>query len=97
MYRSINKTTIRILILMLVIMPMVKGMRFDLKTGATKCITEDIKINAMTVGKYSIVNPAEGFPLSEEDRVTVRVHYLINFIFIFIFIFKNCSIVVFVS
>nr|GEX21399.1 transmembrane emp24 domain-containing protein p24delta9-like [Tanacetum cinerariifolium] len=26
----------------------------------------------MTVGKYSIVNPAEGFPLSEEDRVTVR-------------------------
>ncbi|GKB82033.1 transmembrane emp24 domain-containing protein p24delta9-like protein [Tanacetum coccineum] len=54
-------------------MPMVKGMRFDLKTGATKCITEDIKINAMTVGKYSIVNPAEGFPLSEEDRVTVRV------------------------
>ncbi|KAK9074653.1 hypothetical protein SSX86_007251 [Deinandra increscens subsp. villosa] len=51
----------------------VKGMRFDLETGATKCITEDIKINAMTVGKYSIVKPVEGFPLSEEDRITVRV------------------------
>nr|XP_043634903.1 transmembrane emp24 domain-containing protein p24delta7-like [Erigeron canadensis] len=52
---------------------LVKGMRFDLKTGATKCITEDIKLNAMTVGKYSIVNPVEGFPLSDEDRITVRV------------------------
>ncbi|XP_076954372.1 transmembrane emp24 domain-containing protein p24delta9-like [Bidens hawaiensis] len=52
---------------------LVKAMRFDLETGATKCITEDIKINAMTIGKYNIVKPVEGFPLSAEDRITVRV------------------------
>lgn len=59
---------------------LVKGMRFDLKTGATKCITEDIKLNAMTIGKYSIVNPVEGFPLSEEDRVSVRVYHFFKYI-----------------
>ncbi|KAK1440801.1 hypothetical protein QVD17_06633 [Tagetes erecta] len=74
MWRSIHTASIiTIIILTLTSTPSVTAMRFDLETGATKCITEDIKINAMTVGKYSIVKPVEGFPLSEYDRVTVRV------------------------
>ncbi|KAJ0551184.1 putative transmembrane emp24 domain-containing protein [Helianthus annuus] len=77
MRRSINIPTLIIVTVIILILltssPLVIGMRFDLETGATKCITEDIKINAMTVGKYSIVKPVEGFPLSEYDRITVRV------------------------
>ncbi|GFY84893.1 emp24/gp25L/p24 family/GOLD family protein [Actinidia rufa] len=54
-------------------------MRFDLKSGATKCITEDIKNNAMTVGKYSVVNPNEGYPMPDTHKITVKVCPLLNF------------------
>ncbi|CAK9162939.1 unnamed protein product [Ilex paraguariensis] len=53
--------------------PIVHSMRFDLVSGATKCITEDIKSNAMTVGKYSVVNPNEGYPMPDNHKITVRV------------------------
>lgn len=54
------------------------ALRFDLQSGHTKCIAEDIRVNAMSVGKYSVVNPnaVEGHqspPLPETHRVTVRV------------------------
>ncbi|KAF5190110.1 Transmembrane emp24 domain-containing protein p24delta9 [Thalictrum thalictroides] len=52
---------------------LVQSLRFDIQSGHTKCIAEDIKSNAMTVGKYSIVNPNEGHPLPESHKVTVRV------------------------
>ncbi|PSS33677.1 Transmembrane emp24 domain-containing protein [Actinidia chinensis var. chinensis] len=55
------------------ISPIVESMRFDLKSGATKCITEDIKNNAMTVGKYSVVNPNEGYPMPDTHKITVKV------------------------
>lgn len=51
----------------------VDSIRFDLESGRTKCISEDIKANAMTVGKYHIVNPSEGQPLPDSHKVTVRV------------------------
>ncbi|KAL0363909.1 UNVERIFIED_CONTAM: Transmembrane emp24 domain-containing protein p24delta9 [Sesamum angustifolium] len=51
----------------------VQSVRFDLESGHTKCISEDIKSNSMTVGKYHIVNPNEGQPLPDSHRVTVRV------------------------
>ncbi|KAD5961071.1 hypothetical protein R6Q59_014066 [Mikania micrantha] len=74
MRRSITIATLIVTVILgLASTQPVNGMRFDLETGATKCITEDIKINAMTVGKYAIVKPVEGFPLPEEDRITVRV------------------------
>ena len=57
-----------------------KSMRFELESGNTKCISEDINTNAMTVGKYSIVNPNEaivnpneGYALSDSHKLTVRV------------------------
>lgn len=54
------------------------ALRFDLQSGHTKCIAEDIRVNAMSVGKYTVVNPnaVEGhqsLPLPESHRVTVRV------------------------
>ncbi|CAI9096550.1 OLC1v1032729C2 [Oldenlandia corymbosa var. corymbosa] len=51
----------------------VYSIQFDLQSGHTKCIAEDIKSNAMTVGKYHIVNPTEGSPLPDSHKVTVRV------------------------
>ncbi|XP_042488557.1 transmembrane emp24 domain-containing protein p24delta9-like [Macadamia integrifolia] len=50
-----------------------QSLRFDLQSGHTKCIAEDIKNNAMTVGKYSIVNFHEGYPLPDSHRITARV------------------------
>lgn len=55
----------------------VQSLRFDLESGHTKCIAEDIKMSSMTVGKYHIVNPSEGNPLPDSHRVTVRVSFQI--------------------
>nr|ACJ85043.1 unknown [Medicago truncatula]AFK39244.1 unknown [Medicago truncatula] len=60
-------------ILTLALTSFVNSMRFDLQMGSTKCISEDIKINAMTVGKYSVVNPNEGYPLPDSHKITVKV------------------------
>ncbi|PNY17618.1 transmembrane emp24 domain-containing protein [Trifolium pratense] len=51
----------------------VNSMRFELKSGEPKCITEDIMSNAMTVGNYSVVNPNEGSPIPDSHKITVRV------------------------
>ncbi|XP_035832965.1 transmembrane emp24 domain-containing protein p24delta9-like [Helianthus annuus] len=49
------------------------SIRFEIESGHTKCIAEDIKSNSMTVGHYSIVNPNEGQPLPESHRITLRL------------------------
>ncbi|KAJ6813687.1 transmembrane emp24 domain-containing protein p24delta9-like [Iris pallida] len=49
------------------------SLRFELPSGHTKCITEDIKVGAMAVGKYSVVNPSDSDPLPETHKITVRV------------------------
>ncbi|XP_061362248.1 transmembrane emp24 domain-containing protein p24delta9-like isoform X1 [Gastrolobium bilobum] len=49
------------------------SMRFELQTGHTKCISEDVKNNAMTVGKYSVVNPNEGYPIPDTHKIVVKV------------------------
>ncbi|KAG6719686.1 hypothetical protein I3842_03G019100 [Carya illinoinensis] len=52
-----------------------ESMRFDLKSGATKCISEDIKGNAMTVGKYHVVySNTESFPVPDTHKINVRVN-----------------------
>ncbi|KAJ4961735.1 hypothetical protein NE237_021645 [Protea cynaroides] len=50
-----------------------RSFRFDIQSGHTKCIAEDIKSKAMTVGKYSVVNLNEGHPLPDSHKVTLRV------------------------
>ncbi|XP_004516568.1 transmembrane emp24 domain-containing protein p24delta9-like [Cicer arietinum] len=51
----------------------IESLRFELQSGHTKCISEDIKSNSMTVGKYTVINPNEGYPLPDSHRFTVRV------------------------
>ncbi|KAL8117162.1 hypothetical protein AgCh_015172 [Apium graveolens] len=46
-------------------------MRFELKSGSTKCITEDIKSSSMTVGKYSVITDVK--PIPESHKITIRV------------------------
>ncbi|KAL1327768.1 hypothetical protein HN51_037769 [Arachis hypogaea] len=53
--------------------PRIESLRFDLQSSHTKCISEEIKSNSMTVGKYSVVNHNDGYPLPDSHRVTVRV------------------------
>ncbi|THG22233.1 hypothetical protein TEA_029219 [Camellia sinensis var. sinensis] len=50
-----------------------QSLRFDLQSGHSKCIAEDIKTNSMSVAKYSIVNPNDPHPFPESHKVTVRV------------------------
>lgn len=56
-------------------------MRFDLISGSTKCISDDIKTNSMTVGKYSVVNLNEDVPIPDSHMLTVRVLRFSFFIF----------------
>ncbi|WCJ22193.1 emp24/gp25L/p24 family/GOLD family protein [Euphorbia peplus] len=50
-----------------------ESIQFELQSGHTKCIAEDLKKNSMTVGKYSIVNPNQGQPLPDSLKLTTRV------------------------
>ncbi|CAH9128692.1 unnamed protein product [Cuscuta epithymum] len=51
----------------------IHSLRFDLDSGHTKCIAEDMKSNAMTVGKYHVVNPNDGYPLPDTHKINLRV------------------------
>ncbi|CAL0317187.1 unnamed protein product [Lupinus luteus] len=49
------------------------SMRFQLKYGDTKCISDEIKSNSMTVGNYTVVNPNRGYPIPETHKLIVKV------------------------
>ncbi|WVZ57105.1 hypothetical protein U9M48_007538 [Paspalum notatum var. saurae] len=63
--------------------PLAGALRYDLLSGHTKCISDDIKVGAMAVGKYHIVAPEEGMPslsssssqqqLPDSHRISLRV------------------------
>ncbi|GJN07743.1 hypothetical protein PR202_ga25601 [Eleusine coracana subsp. coracana] len=36
------------------------ALRYDLRSGHTKCISDEIKVGAMAVGKYHILGPDDG-------------------------------------
>lgn len=57
-----------------------QSIRFDLQSGHTKCISEDIRGNSMSVGKYNVVNPNEGHPLPDSHKLTVRVMKYFEFV-----------------
>ncbi|XP_009758123.1 transmembrane emp24 domain-containing protein p24delta7-like [Nicotiana tabacum] len=50
----------------------IQSLRFEIESGHTKCISEEIKGHSMTVGKYHIINPNDGHPLPDTHKVTVR-------------------------
>ncbi|KFK33502.1 hypothetical protein AALP_AA5G021300, partial [Arabis alpina] len=49
------------------------SVRYELKSGQTKCIGEDIHKNSLSVGKYFIVNPNEDHPLPSSHKIHVKV------------------------
>ncbi|CAN6984957.1 unnamed protein product [Brassica oleracea var. botrytis] len=50
-----------------------QSLHFELKSGKSKCISEDIKSHAMTVGKYTVVNPNEPYPTPQSHKINIRV------------------------
>ncbi|KAG2316378.1 hypothetical protein Bca4012_067264 [Brassica carinata] len=62
-----------IIITMTMMMTIGESMRLDLESGITKCISDDIKLNYMTVGNYSIVNPNEALHLPASHKIYVTV------------------------
>ncbi|KAL2936254.1 Transmembrane emp24 domain-containing protein p24delta9 [Bienertia sinuspersici] len=50
-----------------------ESLRFELLSGSTKCISEEIKSNAMTIGKYNVITPIDGHPVPRTHRITARV------------------------
>lgn len=51
-----------------------QSLRFEIRSGLTKCISEDMRSNAMTVGKFSVVNPSDPLPLDDSHKLNLRVH-----------------------
>ncbi|XP_074562227.1 transmembrane emp24 domain-containing protein p24delta9-like [Curcuma longa] len=49
------------------------ALRFELESGFTKCISEDIKLHAVVVGKYSLASLSDHVPLPDSHRVSVKV------------------------
>ncbi|GJN31617.1 hypothetical protein PR202_gn00094 [Eleusine coracana subsp. coracana] len=57
------------------------ALRYDLRSGHTKCISDEIKVGAMAVGKYHIVGPDDGSlsssssqqQLPDSHRISLRV------------------------
>lgn len=67
------KLTLTLVLVIGVLSSTSQSLRFEIQSGHTKCIAEDIKSNSMTVGKYNVVNPNDGHPLPESHKLTVRV------------------------
>ncbi|XP_015962407.1 transmembrane emp24 domain-containing protein p24delta7 [Arachis duranensis] len=79
MWNSIHLHLHHLLLLIVVVAPslllcsLVESVQLELKSGHTKCISEEISDNAMSVGNYIIVNPNEGYPIPNSHKITVRV------------------------
>jgi len=70
---EIQRDMISVFLILGFLSTVAQSVRFELQSGHTKCISDDIKSNSMTVGKYSVVNPSDGHPMPESHKVTVRV------------------------
>lgn len=77
MIRRFDRNSLQIFVILGFLLNISQSLRFDLQSGHTKCISEDIKSNSMTVGKYHVVNPNEGYPMPDTHKVTVRVIFSI--------------------
>ncbi|CAH9139285.1 unnamed protein product [Cuscuta epithymum] len=51
----------------------VEALRIDVRSGSSKCIREEMQVNTMTIGKYSIINPIIDLPVPKSHKITVRV------------------------
>ncbi|XP_006302617.2 transmembrane emp24 domain-containing protein p24delta10 [Capsella rubella] len=73
MFINSQKLWTTTLVILAIWSPISQSLHFDLHSGRTKCIAEDIKSNSMTVGKYSIDNPHEGQALPQSHKISVKV------------------------
>lgn len=98
-----NYITIRIIILEIICLSITShvcdSLRFELQSGSTKCIAEEIKQNAMTLGKYNVISPIDGHPVPHSHRIIARVisnlsHIccLIRHLFFNIIIIRSCMV-----
>ncbi|KAG7640344.1 GOLD domain [Arabidopsis suecica] len=70
---DLRRSSILLLIIAL-LSPRTLSMRYELKSSKTKCIGEEIHENAMSIGKYFIVNPNEDHhPLPDSHKIIVKV------------------------
>ncbi|KAG6741766.1 hypothetical protein POTOM_055045 [Populus tomentosa] len=68
-----SKSNLLMITILGLFLTIAESMRFDLQSGHTKCVSEDINNSAITVGKYNVVNPNEGHPLPDTHKLNVRV------------------------
>lgn len=61
--------------MMMMMMRIGESMRLDLESGVSKCISDEIKLNSMTVGTYHIVNPNEAIHLPPSHKLFVTVSF----------------------
>lgn len=75
---KIQIKTLRLIFIITMTMLMMRtgdSMRLDLESGTTKCISDDIKMNYLTVGTYSVVNPNEAIHLPASHKIFVTVSF----------------------
>ncbi|KAL0797785.1 hypothetical protein Bca101_052959 [Brassica carinata] len=70
---DLHRSSTIILLILSILSPFTLSMRYELLSGHTKCISEEIHANAMSVGKYSVVTPIEDHPLPPSHKITVKV------------------------
>ncbi|KAL0701264.1 hypothetical protein Bca4012_057386 [Brassica carinata] len=73
MFLRSQKQLWTVLVILVISSRVTQSLHFDLHSGRTKCIAEDIKSNSMTVGKYSVDNPHEGHDLPQSHKISVKV------------------------
>ncbi|XP_071696365.1 transmembrane emp24 domain-containing protein p24delta9-like [Rutidosis leptorrhynchoides] len=68
---------------MLIFCNVAHSLRFDIESDHTKCMTEDIRKDSLTIGQYSVINPNQNDPFPEHHKIAAmlfspkgnRVHY----------------------
>ncbi|TYI93670.1 hypothetical protein E1A91_D02G151600v1 [Gossypium mustelinum] len=64
-----------VLVVGVLLVPSSQSLRFDIQSGKIKCISEDMKSNSMTVGKYQVINPNQDRHqlLPDSHKLNVKV------------------------
>ncbi|KAA3478198.1 transmembrane emp24 domain-containing protein p24delta9-like [Gossypium australe] len=64
-----------VLVVGVLLVPSSQSLRFDIQSGKTKCISEDMESNSMTVGKYQVIKPNQDRHqlLPDSHKLNVKV------------------------